>query len=188
ETCRAARSRRGHGRSRRFQAPGRVIAVTPGAQAGAVPREFPGPSAATDLARGRASRALERIGQAIVAARDALLGLQQADGHWLFELEADCTIPAEYILMMHYLDEIEPELERKLAVYLRDHQANHGGWPLYHGGELDLSCTVKVYYALKLVGDDPDAPHMRRAREAILARGGAAHVNVFTRIALALFG
>ncbi|HET9107743.1 MAG TPA: squalene--hopene cyclase [Steroidobacteraceae bacterium] len=129
-----------------------------------------------------------RLGQAIAAARDALIGLQASDGHWVFELEADCTIPAEYILMMHYLDEIEPDLERKLAVYLREQQAAHGGWPLYFGGELDLSCTVKAYYALKLAGDDPDAPHMRRAREAILARGGAAHANVFTRIALALFG
>jgi squalene-hopene/tetraprenyl-beta-curcumene cyclase len=128
------------------------------------------------------------LGQAIGEARDALIAMQKPDGHWLFELEADCTIPAEYILMMHYLDEIEPQLECKLAVYLREHQAAHGGWPLYHGGELDLSCTVKVYYALKLAGDDTEAPHMRRAREAILARGGAAHVNVFTRIALALFG
>ncbi|MGH8294117.1 MAG: squalene--hopene cyclase [Steroidobacteraceae bacterium] len=131
---------------------------------------------------------LERLGRALVAARDALIALQAADGHWVFELEADCSIPAEYILMMHHLDEIEPDLERKLAVYLREQQAAHGGWPLYFGGELDLSCSVKAYYALKLAGDDPDAPHMRRAREAILARGGAARVNVFTRIALALFG
>ena len=128
------------------------------------------------------------IAHAIAAARDALIALQKPEGHWLFELEADCTIPAEYILMMHYLGEVDPELERKLTVYLRDKQAAHGGWPLYFGGELDLSCTVKAYYALKLAGDDPDAAHMRRAREAILARGGAAHVNVFTRIALALFG
>ncbi len=162
--------------------------MSPGAQAGAAPRENPGPFAAADGARARAARPLERVAQAIAAARDALIGLQRPDGHWVFELEADCTIPAEYILMMHYLDEIEPALERKLAVYLREQQAAHGGWPLYFGGELDLSCTVKAYYALKLAGDDPDAPHMRRAREAILARGGAAHVNVFTRIALALFG
>jgi squalene-hopene/tetraprenyl-beta-curcumene cyclase len=160
--------------------------VTPGAQAGAA--QFAGPPAAAEIARSRAPRPLERLGQAIGEARDALIGMQKPDGHWLFELEADCTIPAEYILMMHYLDEIEPQLECKLAVYLREHQAAHGGWPLYHGGALDLSCTVKVYYALKLAGDDTEAPHMRRAREAILARGGAAHVNVFTRIALALFG
>ena len=162
--------------------------MTPGAQAGTAPRDFTGALAGADVARARASRPLERLGQAIAAARDALIGLQRPDGHWLFELEADCTIPAEYILMMHYLDEIDAGLERKLAVYLREQQAAHGGWPLYHGGELDISCTVKSYYALKLAGDDPDAPHMRRAREAILARGGAARANVFTRIALALFG
>src|SRR6202035_3906655 len=46
----------------------------------------------------------------------------------------------------------------------------------------------KAYFALKLAGDDPDAPHMQRARAAILQSGGAARANVFTRIALALFG
>ena len=147
---------------------------------------------AAELARGGpepfARTPATGLDRAIEAARNALIGLQNADGHWLFELEADCTIPAEYIMMMHYLDEIDARLERKLAVYLRAHQAAHGGWPLYVGGALDLSCTVKAYFALKLAGDDPEAPHMRRAREAVLARGGAAHANVFTRIALALFG
>ncbi|HEX4023402.1 MAG TPA: squalene--hopene cyclase [Steroidobacteraceae bacterium] len=135
----------------------------------------PGGSGASEL-----SLAAER-------AREALLSLQQADGHWWFELEADCTIPAELILMMHFLDEIEDTLVAKLAVYLREHQAQHGGWPLYQGGEFDLSCSVKAYYALKLAGDSPDAPHMQRARAAILERGGAAHANVFTRILLATF-
>ncbi len=128
------------------------------------------------------------IDQAIAAARDALGARQQPQGYWLFELEADCTIPAEYIMMMHFLDEVDAALEKKLAVYLREHQADHGGWPLYHGGEFNISCSVKAYYALKLVGDDPNAPHMARARAAILQAGGAASANVFTRIALALFG
>jgi squalene-hopene/tetraprenyl-beta-curcumene cyclase len=124
---------------------------------------------------------------AIVRARDALLALQHPDGYWCFELEADCTIPAEYILLMHYMDEVDPALQAKLAVYLRRHQADHGGWPLYYGGDFDMSCTVKAYYALRLAGDDPAAPHMARAREAVLARGGAARANVFTLITLALF-
>ncbi len=113
---------------------------------------------------------------------------QHADGYWCYEFEADCTIPAEYILMMHFMDEVDRSLEQKLAVYLRDHQGDDGGWPLYHGGAMDLSCSVKVYYALKLAGDDPDAPHMKSARETILESGGAACANVFTRITLALFG
>ncbi|MDQ3960204.1 MAG: squalene--hopene cyclase [Pseudomonadota bacterium] len=125
---------------------------------------------------------------AIARARVALQQDQQADGHWVYTLEADCTIPAEYILMMHFMDEVDRDLERKIAVYLRKQQASHGGWPLYAGGEIDLSGSVKVYYALKLAGDDPAAPHMVKARKAILAHGGAARANVFTRITLALFG
>lgn len=124
---------------------------------------------------------------AIQTARDALLAEQRADGHWCFELEADCTIPAEYIMMMHFLNEIDAELEAKIAVYLRQRQIECGGWPLYAGGAADVSCTVKVYYALKLAGDSPDAPWMQRARQCILSAGGAAAANVFTRIALALF-
>ena len=140
---------------------------------------------AHSLTKTSVATALDR---AVADVRDALIARQSAQGYWLFELEADCTIPAEYIMMMHFLDEIDAALEKKLAVYLRTHQAEHGGWPLYYGGDFNISCTVKAYYALKLAGDDPDAPHMARARTAILEHGGAARANVFTRIALALFG
>ena len=129
-----------------------------------------------------------RLTDAVVRAREALLADQHSDGHWCYELEADCTIPAEYVLFLRYLGESQPELEAKIGRYLRARQEEHGGWPLYLGGDLDISCTVKAYYALKLIGDDPTEPDMKRAREAVLARGGAARANVFTRIALAIFG
>lgn len=129
-----------------------------------------------------------KLDTAIAAARARLLAHQRADGSWQFELEADCTISAEYILMLHYLGESDRLLEARLAEYLRDRQCRDGGWPLYPGGALDVSCSVKCYFALKLAGDRPDAPHMQSARAAILARGGAARSNVFTRITLALFG
>jgi len=129
-----------------------------------------------------------RLDGAIEAARDALIARQSAQGCWQFQLEADCTIPAEYIMMMHFFGEIDARLEQKIAVYLRAHQQEHGGWPLYHNGAFNISCSVKAYFALKLAGDSPQAAHMQRARAAILERGGAAASNVFTRIALALFG
>ena len=129
----------------------------------------------------------DRLSGAIERARSALLEQQRGDGHWCYELEADCTIPAEYVLMLRYLGEDQQELEAKIANYLRSRQEEHGGWPLYTGGSLDVSCSVKVYYALKLIGDDPAEPHMRRARNAILSAGGAARSNVFTRIMLAIF-
>ena len=123
----------------------------------------------------------------ITETRGALVDVQRPDGHWVFEFEADATIPAEYILLQHFLGEINEERERRIGNYLRSIQSEDGGWPLFHKGDTDQSATVKAYFALKLIGDDPDAPHMLRARNKVLERGGAAQSNVFTRTTLALF-
>ncbi|RAI59617.1 squalene--hopene cyclase [Roseicella frigidaeris] len=130
---------------------------------------------------------------AIGRATDHLLRCQQADGHWVFELEADATIPAEYIMLRRFFGRRDPAREVRIGRYLRRVQAQEaatagGGWPLFHGGPIDVSCSVKAYFALRLIGDAPEAPHMARARAAILAAGGAERSNVFTRATLALFG
>ena len=132
---------------------------------------------------------IDAVEQQIQHGAQALLAQQRPDGHWVFELEADATIPAEYVLLRHYLNEpVDAELERKIAVYLRRIQGDHGGWALFRDGALDVSATVKAYFALKMIGDPVDADHMRRARDAVLAHCGAERANVFTRIMLALFG
>src|SRR5213080_4573610 len=131
----------------------------------------------------------DALEQSISAATKGLLEYRQSDGHFVFELEADSTIPSEYILLRHYLAEpVDAELEAKIANYLRRTQGNHGGWPLVHDGPFDMSASVKSYFALKMIGDSVDAPHMVRAREAIRAHGGAAKSNVFTRFMLAMYG
>ena len=125
----------------------------------------------------------------VARAADALLADQHPDGYWLYQLEADATIPAEYVLLGHYLGETpKPELEAKIGRYLRRIQRADGGWPLFTDGAMDVSATVKAYFALKMIGDSPEAEHMQRARRAVLAAGGAEKSNVFTRILLALFG
>lgn len=129
------------------------------------------------------------LDRSIAAATKALHDHQRADGHWVFELEADATIPAEYVLFRHQIGEpASPEIETKIGNYLRRIQGEHGGWPLFQDGALDVSASVKAYFALKMIGDSPDAPHMVRAREAIRAHGGAEKSNVFTRFLLAFFG
>ena len=128
------------------------------------------------------------LDNAIESAKNKILKQQEKDGHWVYELEADCTIPAEYILMNHFSGEINNKTEEKIAAYLRDQQNEEGGWSLYTDGNFDLSCSVKTYFALKLVGDDQHEEHMIRAKTMILNHGGAAHCNVFTRITMALFG
>ena len=146
------------------------------------------PATKPDTREGIGERWLRRLNSCLKRAQTSILKLQKPEGYWCFELEADCTIPSEYIMMMHFLAEIDETLQSKLATYIRNRQADHDGWPLYYGGKFNLSCSVKAYWALKFAGDDTDAPHMVRAREAILANGGAAQCNVFTRISLALFG
>ena len=141
------------------------------------------------LAESRTLNLLDIVDRSVTKATRALADAQREDGHWVFELEADATSPAEYVLLRHYLGEPRNgELEAKIGRYLRRIQsATHDGWPLYHEGAFDVSATVKAYYALKMIGDPIDAPHMARARRAILAAGGAEAANVFTRIQLALF-
>src|SRR6201996_3000541 len=98
-----------------------------------------------------ASDVLERsIGSASKAIRD----VQQPDGHWVFELEADDTIPSEYVLLRHHLGEpVDTALEAKIASYIRRRQGTHGGWALVEGGDFDMSASVKAYFALKMIGN-----------------------------------
>ncbi|MBW8004475.1 MAG: squalene--hopene cyclase [candidate division NC10 bacterium] len=126
--------------------------------------------------------------EAIRRAQEYLLNLQHAEGYWLGELEADSTLTSEYIMLRHFLDRVDRDRERKAANYLRAKQLPDGGWDLFPGSPSDISATVKGYFALKLVGHSADEPFMLRARENILAKGGVTKVNVFTKIALALFG
>jgi len=128
-----------------------------------------------------------KLDSAISRATKQLLNLQSEEGYWVFELEADCTIPSEYILMMHYMDEINVSLQTQIANFIRTQQNPDGSYPLYQGGAGDISCTIKAYYAMKIAGDPIHALHMSMAREWILASGGAAKANVLTRTILAMF-
>ena len=131
---------------------------------------------------------IDDLDLAIDRAAEALRREQRGDGHFAFDLEADATIPAEYVMLRHFLGEPDSPIEDKIGAYLRRTQEAHGGWPLLHGGALNVSASVKAYVALRMIGDPVEAPHMVRARDAILGVGGAAHCNVFTRTSLALFG
>lgn len=126
--------------------------------------------------------------RAIERARRCLLDMQQADGHWVGELQGDTILESEYVLLMAFLGREDEEVCRKAANYVLRQQLPEGGWNNYPQGPADLSVSVKAYFALKLTGHDPNAPYMRRASEAILGLGGAAGCNSFTKFYLALLG
>ena len=47
-----------------------------------------------------------------------LLEKQVEEGYWLFELEADTTIPSEYILLHEYLGTRDADREARIRRYL----------------------------------------------------------------------
>jgi squalene-hopene/tetraprenyl-beta-curcumene cyclase len=129
---------------------------------------------------------------AVAAVVRHLRSLQAPDGSWCAELEGDTLLESEYVLVMHFLGRAlgpgrNPRVP-KAAEYLRRKQRPEGGWALYPGGPAEISVSVKAYFALKLLGDDPDSPPMARAREAILALGGLDAANSYTKVYLAIFG
>ena len=139
----------------------------------------------------------QRLTATLHRAVDALKSLQKSDGHWCAELQGDSILESEYILMKFILgQERQPmhdgrdgwETLQKIARYMRTLQREDGGWGQYPGSRVDISATVKAYFSLKLLGDDPNAPHMVKARQKIHELGGAEKCNSFTNFYLACLG
>ena len=131
---------------------------------------------------------LKKVEKIISQDFQKLIKLQEKDGHWLFPLEADTTISSEYIILNHYLGDIETVIEKRLSNFIKTKQNSDGGWPLFYGGESNISTSTKAYFALKLSGISEKSSVMVKAKKFILSKGGASKCNVFTRITLALFG
>lgn len=119
---------------------------------------------------------------------NALLEIQRRDGYWWYTLEANETIGAEFIFLMHFLEQVDPRTMNGICQRILDVQNDDGSWALFNEGPPDLSSTVECYFALKLAGMDINDQRMRRARDFILSRGGITKTRVFTRIHLAMFG
>jgi squalene-hopene/tetraprenyl-beta-curcumene cyclase len=131
---------------------------------------------------------LEAVARAIASARDWLVARQDAAGFWCGELEGDTTLESYLILIEAFFGRLGTDKARGLARTIRDEALEGGGWAQFPGGPPDLSVTCLSYFALKVAGEDADAPHMRRARAVIARLGGARRANSYTRYHFALFG
>jgi squalene-hopene/tetraprenyl-beta-curcumene cyclase len=129
------------------------------------------------------------LDEAIEYAQEYLLAQQHPEGYWLGELEADVSVTAGYIPLMHFMrGEVDPARRRKVITFVLSKQRPDGSWSSYHGGPGDVNVSVQAYFALKLAGIPADEPRLERARRFILSQGGIARTGVFTKIWLALFG
>ena len=128
------------------------------------------------------------VEKAIAAAQNYLFSLQNPDGYWWAELEANVTITAE-ILLLHKIWGTDTSRNlHKIEAYLTSQQGAHGGWELFYGDGGDLSTSVEAYMALRILGMAKDDPVLLKAREFILARGGISKTRIFTKLHLALIG
>ena len=158
--------------------------VAPGEE----PGESPAPSLEDPSGEGTAQDVRALAAQTLERATAHLLGLQDEQGWWKGNLETNVTMDAEDLLLRQFLGIRTEEQTRATADWIRSQQLPDGTWATFYGGPPELSTTVEAYVALKLAGDDPQAPHMRRASAYIRSNGGIAAARVFTRIWLALFG
>lgn len=175
---------------RRFRFDG--LHSTPAATPGATHSESRGRAHSEDHDRmspfEESSARSPRLIAAIERTRDYLLSQQAPEGYWVGELEGDTILESEYILLLAYLGQAASSTARRCASYILKKQLPGGGWAIYPDGPLEVSASVKAYWALKLCGHSAQAPYMVRAQSAIRAAGGAEQVNSFTRYYLALLG
>ncbi len=131
---------------------------------------------------------LESLVHSVSRAAKWLVERQAPEGYWCAILEGDSILESEFILLQAYLNRMDHPRVEKAARALEASQQSHGGWGMYPNAPIEISASVKAYFALKLCGRSADQPHMVRAREAIRAAGGADRINSFTRFYLALLG
>jgi squalene-hopene/tetraprenyl-beta-curcumene cyclase len=124
----------------------------------------------------------------IQRAQQNLLRLQSDEGYWVGELIVDSTLCSDYVLYMHWTDQIDPVLQEKCVAHIRRRQLPDGGWNIYEGGPSEINASVKAYFALKLAGHSPSSPWMQEARATILRLGGIPQMNTYAKLYLALLG
>lgn len=131
---------------------------------------------------------VQQIQEVIEKSHQYFLQNQKSAGYWCFPLEADTTLVADYIMLCHYIDHIDPTLEKKAIQWIIDTQLEDGGWNIYHNGPSELNATVKCAFAMQLAGMDNSHEALRRAEDCLLRLGGLGNVNSYTRFYLGLFG
>ena len=130
-----------------------------------------------------------QLSQAIAKTQDFLIERQNSEGYWVGDLEADASVSAGYISLMHYMTgQVDPSRRDKVINKVLEQQNQDGSWSAYFDGPGDLSVSIQTYLGLKLGGVRSQEPFMLRAREFILSQGGVQKANLLTKVWLALYG
>jgi squalene-hopene/tetraprenyl-beta-curcumene cyclase len=129
-----------------------------------------------------------RAARAAQLGTEFLFSLQREQGHWCAELESNPTITAEFVFMHQMLGLDVSKKRESMIRYFMNRQHPDGSWGIARSWDGDVSTTVEVYLALRILGLETDDRVMKLAESYILSHGGIEQVRIFTRIFLAMFG
>jgi squalene-hopene/tetraprenyl-beta-curcumene cyclase len=106
----------------------------------------------------------------------------EADGHWYGELRSNATITSEYVFLRQALGLDLRPVAAALKQELFSDQHEDGSWGIGYGLPGEISTTVEVYLALRLLDVPSDTEVMRKARKWIVGVGGIAKVRIFVSL------
>jgi len=111
---------------------------------------------------------------------------------WVYPPHLGLRFISEYFAVLHYLGlenktSFNRETYKQIALST---QLENGSWRQQTDPMMDgqIDSTILAYWALKIMGEDINAPHMRKAREWILNYGGPDTASTLTKYFLSLFG
>lgn len=132
--------------------------------------------------RGTEQPLQQSINTSLGKAFDYIISRQSPDGSWKDVVDSATHYTAYYIILMQYLERVDPVRQGKAAQYILSCQDADGTWASFPGGPADASLTLMNYFALKLAGIDPSLSPMINARyflENNLTLGGIAGWDLF---------
>ena len=131
----------------------------------------------------------EIVKSAIERAEAWLVERQNDDGSWVGEVELNPG-PTAQVVMLHAVvrKEFPAPLAPKARAYILRTQNEDGGWSPHHGAESEVSLTLECYVGLRLLGEAPDSPALKKARARIGKLGGPAKANPWTQLYLSMLG
>lgn len=115
---------------------------------------------------------------------------QSADGSWNYPFDTGITADAYMIIILKILDMEDPPLIEALVRRIESRQTENGSWKLFPD-ELDgnVTVTIEAYYGLLYSGiRTKHDPHMRKAKQFILSKGGIKQAKALTKMMLTVTG
>lgn len=147
------------------------------------------PKAVPKVAIASEDAAVQQASNTALKAMHFYSHLQAPDGHWPGDYGGPMFLMPGLIITCAVTNTpIAPEKRAEMVRYLFNHQHADGGWGIHIEEKSTMFGTVLNYVSLRLLGQDKAEPRLAKAREFLLAQGGAMYVPSWGKFWLAALG